>query len=182
MKFVFCCSMMYYIIVFWWLPLFDDYGLRLLLKQLVTMEVILWTSLWNTYKDEFENETNMLGGSLGAKAAEDLRQRIIEHVSLARHGFIFTLPLVDILYSLNTFDIFQNILVVSKYYSRITLKRLAELLCLSIQVCWWYNVFSSVNFCISMWVKMDGKIGFLCYFIWNYVVFDLIISSSQFHP
>jgi hypothetical protein len=29
---------------------------------------------------------------------------------------------------------FQNILVVSKYYSRITVKRLAELLCLSIQV------------------------------------------------
>lgn len=28
----------------------------------------------------------------------------------------------------------QNILVVSKYYSRITLKRLADLLCLSLQV------------------------------------------------
>ncbi|XP_015891007.1 26S proteasome non-ATPase regulatory subunit 12 homolog A [Ziziphus jujuba] len=78
---------------------------RLMLKQLVTMEVIQWTALWNAYKDEFENEKNMLGGSLGDKAAEDLKQRIIEH----------------------------NILVVSKYYSRITLKRLAELLCLSIQ-------------------------------------------------
>ncbi|PON52283.1 Winged helix-turn-helix DNA-binding domain containing protein [Trema orientale] len=78
---------------------------RLLLKQLVTMEVIQWTALWNSYRDEFENEKNMLGGSLGDKAAEDLKQRIIEH----------------------------NILVVSKYYSRITLKRLAELLCLSIQ-------------------------------------------------
>lgn len=78
---------------------------RLLLKQLVTMEVIQWTALWNSYNDEFENEKNMLGGSLGDKAAEDLKQRIIEH----------------------------NILVVSKYYSRITLKRLAELLCLSIQ-------------------------------------------------
>lgn len=78
---------------------------KLLLKQLVTMEVVQWTALWNLYKDEFENEKNMLGGSLGDKAAEDLKQRIIEH----------------------------NILVVSKYYSRITLKRLAELLCLSIQ-------------------------------------------------
>ncbi|OWM79854.1 hypothetical protein CDL15_Pgr001497 [Punica granatum] len=78
---------------------------RLLLKQLVTMEVIQWTALWDNFKDEFENEKNMLGGSLGEKAAEDLRQRIIEH----------------------------NIIVVSKYYSRITLKRLAELLCLSIQ-------------------------------------------------
>ena len=55
---------------------------RLLLKQLVTMEVIQWTSLWNSYKDEFENEKNMLGGSLVDKAAEDLRQRIIEHVNL----------------------------------------------------------------------------------------------------
>ena len=56
------------------------YYLRLLLKQLVTMEVIQWVGLWNMFKDEFENEKNMLGGSLGGKAAEDLRQRIIEHV------------------------------------------------------------------------------------------------------
>ncbi|KGN62104.1 26S proteasome non-ATPase regulatory subunit 12 homolog A [Cucumis sativus] len=78
---------------------------RLLLKQLVTMEVIQWTALWNDYKDEFENEKNLLGGSLVEKAAEDLKQRIIEH----------------------------NILVVSKYYSRIKLNRLAELLCLNLQ-------------------------------------------------
>jgi len=47
------------------------------------MEVIQWTRLWELYKDEFENEANMLGGSLVAKAAEDLRQRIIEHVSIS---------------------------------------------------------------------------------------------------
>ncbi|XP_020099062.1 26S proteasome non-ATPase regulatory subunit 12 homolog A-like isoform X3 [Ananas comosus] len=86
---------------------------RLLLKQLVTMEVIQWTSLWEMYKDEFANEKNLLGGPLGDKAAEDLKLRIIEH----------------------------NILVVSKYYSRITLKRIADLLCLSLQrsICriWW---------------------------------------------
>ncbi|KAJ1429732.1 Winged helix-like DNA-binding domain superfamily [Sesbania bispinosa] len=78
---------------------------KLLLKQLVTMEVIRWTTLWDAYKNEFENEKN-LGKSLGEKAAEDLRERVIEH----------------------------NILVVSKYYARITLKRLAELLCLSVQI------------------------------------------------
>ena len=70
------------------------------------MEVIQWTALWNKYKGEFENEKSMVGGSLGDKSGEDLKLRIIEH----------------------------NILVVSKYYSRITLKRLAELLCLSIEV------------------------------------------------
>uniref|UniRef100_A0A453MJ51 Uncharacterized protein n=1 Tax=Aegilops tauschii subsp. strangulata TaxID=200361 RepID=A0A453MJ51_AEGTS len=53
------------------------------------MEVIQWTKLWEFFKDEYENEKNLLGGALG------------------------------------------NILVVSKYYSRITLKRLADLLCLS---------------------------------------------------
>ena len=37
-------------------------------------------TLWNTFKDEFENEKNMLGGTLGNSAAEDLRQRVIEHV------------------------------------------------------------------------------------------------------
>ncbi|KAF7044900.1 hypothetical protein CFC21_054065 [Triticum aestivum] len=78
---------------------------RLLLKQVVTMEVIQWTKLWEFFKDEYENEKNLLGGALGTKAAEDLKLRIIEH----------------------------NILVVSKYYSRITLKRLADLLCLSLQ-------------------------------------------------
>lgn len=45
------------------------------------MEVIQWTSLWNKYKDEFENEKSMIGGSLGDKAGEDLKLRIIEHVN-----------------------------------------------------------------------------------------------------
>ena len=47
------------------------------------MEVIQWTSLWNKYKDEFEKEKSMVGGSLGDKADEDLKLRIIEHVSLS---------------------------------------------------------------------------------------------------
>ena len=44
------------------------------------MEVIQLTALWNTFKDEFENEKNMPGGTLGDKAAEDLKLRVIEHV------------------------------------------------------------------------------------------------------
>ncbi|KAL5820577.1 hypothetical protein ACOSQ3_022459 [Xanthoceras sorbifolium] len=106
---------------------------RLLLKQLVTMEVIQWTSLWNTYKDEFDNENNMLGGSLGAKAAEDLRQRIIEH----------------------------NILVVSKYYSRITLKRLAQLLCLSIQEA--EKHLSEMVVSKALVAKIDRPMGIVCF-------------------
>lgn len=57
-------------------------AIRLLLKQLITMEVIGWTRLWETFKDEFEIEKNMPGGSLGEKAAEDLKLRVIEHVML----------------------------------------------------------------------------------------------------
>lgn len=51
------------------------------IETMVTMEVILWTVLWNEFEGEFDNEKNLLGGSLGEKAAEDLKQRVIEHVS-----------------------------------------------------------------------------------------------------
>ncbi|TYI85883.1 hypothetical protein E1A91_D04G027300v1 [Gossypium mustelinum] len=106
---------------------------RLLLKQLVTMEVIQWTSLWNSYKDEFENEKNMLGGSLGDKAAEDLKQRIIEH----------------------------NILVVSRYYSRITLKRLAELLCLTVEEA--EKHLSEMVVSKALVAKIDRPMGIVCF-------------------
>ncbi|XP_017612218.1 26S proteasome non-ATPase regulatory subunit 12 homolog A [Gossypium arboreum] len=106
---------------------------RLLLKQLVTMEVIQWTSLWSSYKDEFENEKNMLGGSLGDKAAEDLKQRIIEH----------------------------NILVVSRYYSRITLKRLAELLCLTVQEA--EKHLSEMVVSKALVAKIDRPMGIVCF-------------------
>ena len=53
------------------------------------MEVIQWTALWNKYKGEFENEKSMVGGSLGDKAGEDLKLRIIEHVSLSLRIIIF---------------------------------------------------------------------------------------------
>ncbi|KAK4485993.1 hypothetical protein RD792_008648, partial [Penstemon davidsonii] len=102
---------------------------RLLLKQLVTMEVIQWTALWNTFKDEFENEKNMLGGSLGEKAAEDLRLR--------------------------------NIIVVSKYYSRITLKRVADLLCLTIQDAEKY--LSDMVVSKALVAKIDRPVGVVCF-------------------
>ncbi|KAJ1685235.1 hypothetical protein LUZ63_016625 [Rhynchospora breviuscula] len=106
---------------------------KLLLKQLVTMEVIQWTSLWEMYKTEFENENNLLGGALGDKAAEDLKLRIIEH----------------------------NILVVSKYYSRITLQRLAELLCLSFEEAEKY--LSEMVVSKSLIAKIDRPLGVVCF-------------------
>ncbi|KAH0683279.1 hypothetical protein KY290_023458 [Solanum tuberosum] len=106
---------------------------RLLLKQLITMEVIQWTALWNTFKDEFENEKNMPGGTLGDKAAEDLKLRVIEH----------------------------NILVVSKYYSRITLKRLAVLLCLDIQEA--EKHLSEMVVSKALVAKIDRPMGIVCF-------------------
>ncbi|KAL2623223.1 hypothetical protein R1flu_003428 [Riccia fluitans] len=77
---------------------------RTLLKSFVTMEVIRWVQFWQDFEAEFQEEAKLPGGPLGEKASEDLRQRVIEH----------------------------NILVVSKYYARITLQRLSELLSLSL--------------------------------------------------
>ncbi|MCL7042196.1 hypothetical protein MKW94_000596 [Papaver nudicaule] len=106
---------------------------RVLLKQIATMEVIQWTSLWEAYQAEFENERNMLGGSLGDKAAEDLKQRIIEH----------------------------NILVVSKYYSRITMKRVAELLCLSLEEA--EKHLSDMVVSKALVAKIDRPMGIVCF-------------------
>ncbi|KAJ6842146.1 26S proteasome non-ATPase regulatory subunit 12-like protein A-like [Iris pallida] len=106
---------------------------RYLLKQLVTMEVIQWTSLWEMFKDEFEKENDLLGGSLGAKAADDLKQRIIEH----------------------------NILVVSKYYSRIALKRIADLLCLTQQEA--EKHLSDMVVAKALIAKIDRPMGIVCF-------------------
>ncbi|XP_027905366.1 26S proteasome non-ATPase regulatory subunit 12 homolog A-like isoform X2 [Vigna unguiculata] len=104
---------------------------KLLLKQLVTMEVIQWTTLWDSYNDEFENENN-LGRNLG-EAAKDLKERVIEH----------------------------NILVISKYYARITLKRLAELLCLSVQEA--ENHLSDMVVSKALVAKIDRPMGIVCF-------------------
>ncbi|XP_056693283.1 26S proteasome non-ATPase regulatory subunit 12 homolog A [Spinacia oleracea] len=104
-----------------------------LLKQLVTIKVILWTDLWNEFEGEFDNEKNLLGGSLGEKAAEDLKQRVIEH----------------------------NILVISKYNSKITLKRLSDLLCLSIQET--EKHLSDMVVSKAIVAKIDRPMGIVCF-------------------
>ncbi|AET04630.2 putative proteasome component (PCI) domain-containing protein [Medicago truncatula] len=107
-------------------------NLQLLLKQLVTMEVIQWTALWETYKNEFDNEM-VSGKFLSEKAAEDLKQRIIEH----------------------------NILVVSKYYARITLKKLAQLLCLSLEEA--EKHLSDMVVTKALVAKIDRPMGIVCF-------------------
>jgi 26S proteasome regulatory subunit N5 len=72
-----------YILIIIYLFLLQLKKIRLLLKQLVTMEVIQWTNLWEFFREEYDNEKNLVGGALGAKAAEDLKLRIIEHVLLS---------------------------------------------------------------------------------------------------
>jgi len=72
-----------------------------LIKQFITMEVIRWTQFLGTYNTELDEESNIFGGGdVGAKRRKDLQERVVEH----------------------------NILVICKYYTRITLSRLAQLL------------------------------------------------------
>ncbi|KAK3286175.1 hypothetical protein CYMTET_6256 [Cymbomonas tetramitiformis] len=74
-----------------------------LLKQFITMEVIRWPTLKQGYEAEMASEADIFGGEIGAKRIEDVHQRVVEH----------------------------NILVIRKYYSRLKLERLAEMLDLS---------------------------------------------------
>lgn len=73
------------------------------------MQVAWWTSFEERYKGELDAEASVFGGEPGKKRRDDLRLRVIEH----------------------------NILVISTYYSRITVARLAQLLDLpSAEVSW----------------------------------------------
>ena len=74
-----------------------------LVKQFCTKEIIHWTTLQERYAQEISDETELFGGDKGTKRVEDLKLRVIEH----------------------------NMLVIAAYYSRMSLSRLSELLCLS---------------------------------------------------
>ena len=64
------------------------------------MQVAWWTTFEEKHRAEVAAESSIFGGENGKKRQEDLRLRVIEH----------------------------NILVIAKYYSRITVARLAQLL------------------------------------------------------
>jgi 26S proteasome regulatory subunit N5 len=74
-----------------------------LVKQFCTKEIIHWTTLQEKYASELVSETEIFGGEDGAKRVDDLKLRVIEH----------------------------NMLVIAAYYSRMSLARLSELLCLT---------------------------------------------------
>jgi len=74
-----------------------------LVKQFCTKEIIHWTTLQEQYSREFQDETELFGGDAGVKRVNDLKLRVIEH----------------------------NMLVIAAYYSRMSLSRLSELLCLT---------------------------------------------------
>ncbi|EEH54574.1 uncharacterized protein MICPUCDRAFT_34916 [Micromonas pusilla CCMP1545] len=74
-----------------------------LTKQFTTKEIIHWDVLSGAFAAEMAHETDIFGDSKrGEKRRADLRQRVIEH----------------------------NLLVIGAYYSRVTMTRLGELLCL----------------------------------------------------
>lgn len=71
-----------------------------LLKQFITQELIDWPTLEQEYAGEMMAEGDVFGGDQAEVRRSDLKLRVVEH----------------------------NIHVVAKYYSRITLKKLAQLL------------------------------------------------------
>lgn len=106
---------------------------RALLKQFTTLEVIRWPQLASNYRVEMEEETSVFGGPAGKQAMDDLRQRVTE----------------------------QNVLVVSKYYSRITIQRLAELLDLSVQDA--EKNLSDMVVSKALYAKIDRPVGIVSF-------------------
>jgi len=71
-----------------------------LIKQFTTTEVIRWPVLKENYEAELAEVVEIFGGEVATQSLADLQQRVVEH----------------------------NILVIRKYYRRLTLVRLGELL------------------------------------------------------
>ena len=65
-----------------------------------SLQVVRWSQLKAQYEGEMAANTQLFGGEAGAKRADDFRLRVVEH----------------------------NVLVIAKYYARVTTARLAELL------------------------------------------------------
>lgn len=76
---------------------------RHLLQQFSGHEILWWRQVEKEYAAEIAAQNDVFGGKAGAKAAADLRLRVVEH----------------------------NVSVAAKYYTRITTARLAQLLDLS---------------------------------------------------
>lgn len=74
-----------------------------ILKEPILAQVRWWSAFEKEYAEEVAAEESVFGSEPGEKRRADLRLRVIEH----------------------------NVLVIAKYYSRITLARLAQLLDLS---------------------------------------------------
>ena len=81
------------------------FNVRVAHKLLVLLQVVWWGVFSKRYEDEIAAQAEVFGGPGGAGRLKALRLRVTEH----------------------------NVLVVAKYYSRITLARLAELLDLPVE-------------------------------------------------
>ncbi|XP_064478635.1 26S proteasome non-ATPase regulatory subunit 12-like isoform X2 [Ornithodoros turicata] len=108
-----------------------------LLKLFITPELINWQSLCQAYESELRSSV-VNGGSppvfasndeMGDKRWKDFKSRVVEH----------------------------NIRIMAKYYTRITLKRMAELLDLSIQGT--EEVLSELVVGKMVWAKVDRLAG-----------------------
>ncbi|GMH32467.1 hypothetical protein BSKO_00301 [Bryopsis sp. KO-2023] len=75
-----------------------------LLKTFITKELVFWGKFEDTYRSAIMEELDIFGGKDGIERLKDLRSRVTEH----------------------------NILVVSQYYTRISMTRLSQLLDLDI--------------------------------------------------
>eukprot|EP00891_Asterochloris_glomerata_P006770 jgi/Astpho2/6770/e_gw1.00103.16.1_t len=74
-----------------------------LLQTFITKEVVYWDALKKAQQGELSSQTEVFGGEQGQHRLKDFKLRVVEH----------------------------NILVISQYYSRITMQRLSQLLCLN---------------------------------------------------
>lgn len=109
---------------------------RELLRLFVNPELIKWSGLCEIYEKELRGtEVFTAATEEGRKRWGDLRNRVVEHVNFLIYFFFWSSTLIILRYILviTLFILLQNIRIMAKYYTKITLKRMSELLDLTVE-------------------------------------------------
>lgn len=131
---------------------------RELLKMFITAELISWKHLCQTYETlmrvgtpECPATDALARTEAGEKRWKDLKNRVVEHVSDAVYLFVLIM----------SFPQLQNIRIMAKYYSRLSLKRMSELLDLSKEET--EEVLSALVVNKTVWAKIDRLAGLVTF-------------------
>ena len=111
-----------------------------LLELFKNQEIIQWRNLCSSYEAELRSQPVFNVSEEGEKRWKHLKDRVVEHVSVTKYFSISGLKCPKCFYARRNRFVLQNIRIMAKYYTKIHLKRMSELLELPPKVSCYYDL------------------------------------------